>query len=179
MAHDGAMTLQFVDTINAGIGLCQRYQKGAAFRLYVKNHGMEIVVSMLLLAVIACASTAAAIVFVGGMRSWLVLLALVAAPIVLIGNLALLTYLFFSWIEGRAVATPRPQGRVGEWVQAKLGANLGAAPPVPWLLAALFVGLPFLMLVWLSWPIALVLALLALGLPVIYARLDQPRTAKA
>jgi hypothetical protein len=179
MAHHARMTFQFLETVNAALGLYQRYQKGAAFRLYVKNHGMEIVVSMLLLVVIACASTAATIVFVGGMRSWLVLLALIAAPIVLIGNLALLTYLFFSWVEGRAVATPRPQGRIGEWVHAKLGANLGTAPQVPWLLAALFVGLPFLMLFWLSWPIALVLALLALGLPVIYARLDHPGTAKA
>lgn len=173
------MTLGFLDTVNAGYELYQRYQKGAAFRLYVKNHGVEIIVSMLLLVVIACASTAATIVFVGGMRSWLVLLALIAAPIVLIGNLALLAYLFFSWLEGRAVATPRPQGALGAWVEARLGANLGAAPRIPWPMVGLFIGLPFLMLVWLSWPTALVLALLALGLPVIYARLDHPGTAKA
>lgn len=173
------MTLQFVETLNAGIALYQRYQKGAAFRLYVKNHGMEIAAAMLLLVVIACASTAATIVFVGGMRSWLVLLALIAAPFVLIGNLALLSYLFFSWLEARAVATPHPRGALGAWVQAKLHANLGAPPPVPWVLVVLFVGLPFLMLFRLSWPTALVLALLALALPVVYARVDQAGTAKA
>jgi hypothetical protein len=174
------MALQLVSTFNAGLGLFERYQRGAAFRGYVKKHGVEILVAGLLLVAIALACTGATIVFVGGTRPWRVFLALVAAPLVLLGNAGLLLYLFFSWIEGRAVAAPRPHGRVGAWVQAKLGANLGAPPPqVPWPLLALFTGLPFLMVVWLSWPTALVLALVALGLPVLYARVDQAGAAKA
>src|ERR1043165_9019557 len=97
------MALQFFETFTAGYELFQRYQKGAAFRGYVKNHGVEIAVAALVLIGIALACTGATIVFVGGRSSWRVLLALIAAPIVLIANFGLLFYLFFSWIEGRAV----------------------------------------------------------------------------
>ena len=172
------MGIQFLETINAGYELLQRYQRGAAFRGYVKRHGVEVLVAVLLLVAVALACTAAAIVFLGGTRSWRVLLALIAAPLVLIGNLGLLLYVFFSWLEGRAIATPHPAGRIGAWVHAKLRSNRGAPPPVPWLLLGLFVGLPFLMLVWLSWPTALLLAFLLLALPVAYARVDQPAAAK-
>jgi hypothetical protein len=167
------MGLRFLETINAGYELFQRYQKGAGFRLYVKKHGMEIVVAGFLLAAIAVACTGATIVFVGGMRPWLVLLALIAAPLILLGNLGLLLYLFFSWLETRAIPLHPPAGPVATWVHAKLGANLGTAPAVPWPLAGLFVGLPFLLLLWVSWPTALVLAVLAAALPVAYARLDH------
>jgi hypothetical protein len=172
------MALRFLETFQAGYELFQRYQRGAAFRGYVKKHGVELLVFVLFLVAIALACTAASIVFVGGTRSWRVLLALISAPLVLIGNLGLLLYVFFSWVESRAIATPHPHGRLGEWVYAKLRANLGAPPPVPWLLAALFIGVPFLMLAWLSWGVALGLALLALLLPVLYARLDHAGAAK-
>jgi hypothetical protein len=173
------MALQFVSTINAGLGLLERYRRGAAFRGYVKKHGVEIALAILVAVAIALACTGATIVFVGGTRPWRVFLALVAAPLVLLGNAGLLLYLFFSWIEGRAVTAPRPHGRAGAWIQAKLGANLGAPPQVPWALAALFIALPFLMLLWLSWPTALVLAALAAALPILYARADQAGAAKA
>lgn len=173
------MGLEFAATIEAGTALVQRYQRGAAFRNYVKMHGVELVVAVLVLIAIALACTAGTIVFVGGRSSWRVLLVLIAAPLVLLANLGLLLYVFFSWIEGRAVTTPQPHGQLGAWVQAKLGANLGAPPPVPWLLVALFVGLPFLMVLWLSWPTALVLLLLAVATPLLYARVDQAGAAKA
>ena len=173
------MTLQLVATINAGLGLVERYRRGAAFRGYVKRHGVEIVLAILVAVAIALACTGATIVFVGGTRPWRVFLALIAAPIVLLGNAGLLLYLFFSWIEGRAVTSPQPHGRLGAWIRAKLGANLGAPPPVPWLLVALFIGLPFLMMLWLSWPTALVLLVLAAALPILYARADQAGAATA
>jgi hypothetical protein len=173
------MALQFVATINAGLGLFERYRRGAAFRGYVKKHGVEIALAILVAVAIALACTGATIVFVGGTRPWRVFLALIAAPLVLLGNAGLLLYLFFSWIEGRAVTAPRPHGAAGTWIQAKLGANLGAPPQVPWPLAGLFVGLPFLMLLWLSWPTALVLVVLAAALPILYARADQAGAARA
>jgi hypothetical protein len=172
------MGLQFLSTIEAGAALVQRYQRGAAFRNYVKAHGVELLVAVLVLIAIALACTGATIVFVGGTSSWRVFLVLVAAPLMLIANLGLLLYVFFSWVEARAVTAPHPRGKVGAWVQAKLGANRGAPPPVPWVPAALLVGLPFLMVLWLSWPTGLVLLLLAAGLPVLYARADQAGAAK-
>lgn len=173
------MALGFITIVNDGFELVQRYQRGAAFRGYVKKHGVEILVAVLVLLAIALACTAATIVFVGGTRSWRVFLALIAAPLVLVGNASLLLYLFFSWVEGRAVTAPQPHGRLGAWVQAKLRVNLGAPPPMPWAPVAVFVGLPFLMLAWVSWPTALVLLLLATALPLLYARLDQAGAAKA
>ncbi|HWA37312.1 MAG TPA: hypothetical protein VG873_05550 [Burkholderiales bacterium] len=174
----GLQGLQFLATIDAGMALFQRYQRGAAFRGYVKRHGVEILFAALVLTAVALACTGATVVLVGGTSSWRVLLALVAAPIVLLANLGLLLYVFFSWVEARAVTTPHPRGRVGAWLHAKLRANLGAPPPVPWALAALFVGLPFLMLLWLSWVTALALALLVVLLPVLYARLDHAGIVK-
>jgi hypothetical protein len=171
--------IQLLATIEAGMALFQRYQRGAAFRNYVKKHGVELLVAALVLAAVAAACTGATVVLVGGTSSWRVLLALIAAPLVLLANLGLLLYVFFSWVEARAVTTPRPHGRLGAWLHAKLRANLGAPPPVPWALAALFVGLPFLMLAWLSWPMALGLALLVALLPVLYARVDHAGVVKA
>src|SRR5215213_3241423 len=79
----GAMALQFFETFTGGYELFQRYQKGAAFRGYVKRHGVEILVAGLVLVGIAIACAGATIVFAGGRSSWRVLLALIAAPIVL------------------------------------------------------------------------------------------------
>jgi hypothetical protein len=173
------VALQFVETINSGIGLFQRYQKGAAFRGYVKRHGVEILVAGLVLAGIAIACAGATIVFAGGRSSWRVLLALIVAPLVLLANFGLLFYVFFGWIEGRAVTTPHPHGKLGQWVHAKLGSNLGAPPPMPWAMLGIFVGLPFLMLAWVSWPTAIIVALLAVALPIVYARTDHAGAAKA
>jgi hypothetical protein len=172
------MALGFITTFNDGFELIQRYQRGAAFRGYVKKHGVEILVAVLVLLVIALACTAATIVFVGGTRSWRVFLALIAAPLVLVGNASLLLYVFFSWVEGRAVTAPHPHGRLGAWVHAKLRVNLGAPPPMPWAPLGVFVGLPFLMLAWLSWPTALLLVVLTVGAVLLYARVDQAGAAR-
>ena len=55
----------------------------------------------------------------------------------------------------------------------KAGIDLGAAPPVPWVLALLFVLLPFLML-WAVVPmLAFVLVLLHVLAPFAFARLES------
>ena len=148
----------FKDTAYAAYALLQRYQKGAAFRGYLKRHGLEVLVATLVLACIALACTGATIVFVGGTSAWRVFLALLLAPVVLAANLGMLLFVFFAWLETRAVPAPRLE--------------------LPWVPLAVFVALPLLMLAWLAWPAALAATVLLAALPFVYLRLEQAAPAK-
>ena len=172
------MTLGFRETIKAGFALFDRYERGPAFRAYVKAHGLELVIATAAIAIIAVTITGAAIVFVGGNRRWAVLLAIIAAPALLIASLGLLLYVFFSWVETRVAPLAPPTHPATIWLHQKLGANLGSRPPeVPWPLVALFLGVPLLMTTWLSWITALLMLLLAAAVPVGYARMGQASPA--
>ena len=59
------------------------------------------------------------------------------------------------------------------WMRKKLGADLGRPPRVPWLLAAVFVALPFAVLLNLAPAIAAILLALLAAAPVAFARLDR------
>lgn len=148
----------FVETAGAAHALFRRYEKGTAFRIYLKRHSLEVLVAALVLVAISLACTAATIVFVGGMSAWRVFLALLLAPLVLAANLGMLLYVLFAWLETRAIPAPLPEP--------------------PWVPLAALVGVPFLMLAWLSWPAALAAAALAAALPFVYLRLEQPAAAK-
>jgi hypothetical protein len=50
---------------------------------------------------------------------------------------------------------------------------MGRLPPVPWALAAAFLLLPLALLALLATPAALLLCVLGLATPVLYARLDR------
>jgi hypothetical protein len=107
------------------------------------------------------------------------LLGLALAPLVLLGSLFVLAYVFFSWLEERSLArslghrTGRAPGKFARWIRRKLGADLGKAPRVPWLLAALFVLLPLALLAQAAPGIAVPLALLLVAAPILYARFDR------
>ena len=53
------------------------------------------------------------------------------------------------------------------------GIDMGKVPPVPWVMAAVFVLAPLAVLAALAAPAALVLIVLGLGTPVVFARLDR------
>lgn len=168
------MTLGFGETIKAGFALFDRYERGPAFRAYVKAHGPELMAATAAIAIIAATITGAAIVFVGGTRRWAVLLAIVAAPALLVASLGLLLYIFFSWVETRVAPLAPPTHPATIWLHQKLGANLGGRPPaVPWPLVALFIGVPLFMTARLSWITALLMVLLAAAVPIGYARMEQ------
>ena len=100
------------------------------------------------------------------------------APVMLIGSLFVLGLVFFSWLEERSLVrtlghrTAR-EPKAMRWIRKKLGADLGRPPRVPWLLAAVFVALPFAMLLNLVPVIAAILLALLVAAPVAYARLDR------
>jgi hypothetical protein len=125
---------------------------------------------------VAC--TAASIVYVAGARSsFLVLIALLCAPVVLVGSLFVELYVFFSWLEGRALARayhrPAPTGVIRTWLTRKLKADLGAIPRIPWAFAAAFLFLPLLLLAVVSAKFAAAVIVLGILLPIAYARLDR------
>jgi hypothetical protein len=88
------------------------------------------------------------------------------APFVLLGNFFVEAFVFFSWLEGRALA--QVLGR-----RSHEPFNFGPMPRVPWLLAALFLVLPLLVLAAVSGTAALVLILLAVLIIGAIARFDR------
>ncbi|MGQ0544841.1 MAG: hypothetical protein ACT4P3_05830 [Betaproteobacteria bacterium] len=115
--------------------------------------------------------------FFAGLSNWTALPGVLLAPLAAACSLAVIFYVFFSWIEARALAQAlghrtSQASFVETWLRKRLRADLMARPQVPWLAAALFVGLPFALLA-LAAPIAaVVLLLVGIATPVVYARLD-------
>lgn len=130
------------------------------------------------LALLGLACGAGVFLFLAGLRTWLTLPAVLVAPLVALGSLLVIFYVFFSWIEGRALAQalghrtgPRP-GALKRWVEKKLRADLGAMPAVPWLVAAPFVLLPLALLVAAAPAAGISMILVGAATPLVYARLD-------
>lgn len=130
----------------------------------------------LLLLGFACG--AGVFMFLAGLRTWLTLPAVLFAPLVALGSLSVLFFVFFSWIEGRALAQalghrtgPRP-GSARRWVEKKLRADLGALPAIPWLPAGLLVFLPLGLLLAAAPLAGIAVILVAVATPLAYARLD-------
>jgi hypothetical protein len=134
-------------TLHEGANLYNRYQAGAGFRAYVRDR-MNLVVPMAVLMLLgAIGLTAGAVVSLAGARAFLMLLVLLLAPFMLIGNLLVQSFLFFGWLENRAIAKGlkhglEREGPLGRWLRKNLGAEIGKFPPVPWVFAGAFVLLP-------------------------------------
>ena len=83
-------------------------------------------------------------------------------PVMLIGSLLVLGQVFFSWLEERSLARTLGRRTAREpkamrWLRKKLGIELGRPPRVPWLFAAVFVALPFALLLSVVPAIAVIL----------------------
>ena len=130
------------------------------------------------LVLLGFACGAGVFIFLAGLRTWLTLPAVLIAPLVALGSLLVIFFVFFSWIEGRALAQalghrtgPAP-GAIARWLRRKLRADLGAMPAIPWLPAGLLVLLPLALLVAAAPLGGIVMILIAVATPVAYARLD-------
>ena len=118
------------------------------------------------------------VVFLADRHSLLTLFGILLLPVVLVGSLLVQTYVFFSWIEGRALEhelghrhRPAP-GAIAIWLSRNLSLDMGPFPAVPWVLAVVFLVIPLACLAatWLSF--ALVVIALGIVMPVVYGRLD-------
>jgi len=168
-----------VQTLTEAQNLARRYQEGKALRLYVHDRKQLLIPVCLLIVVISVACAAATLVFVADVHPLAALPALLLLPVVLLGSLFVQFYVFFSWLENRALAralgrraTPA-QGPVAQWMRDKLGVDMGTLPPVPWVLAAVIVFAPLTMLASFAPGFASAVIVLAILAPIVYARLDK------
>jgi hypothetical protein len=169
-----------LETLIEGRNLAGRLQGSDVFRHYVTRRMRLVAPSILLFLATSVACTAASIVFVAGAHSsFLVLIALLCAPVVLIGSLFVELYVFFSWLEGRALARAyhrseqTARGPIRTWLARKLKADLGATPRIPWGFAAVFLFVPLGLLATVSAKFAATVIVLGILLPIAYARLDR------
>ena len=150
-----------LDPVNAALGLAQRVLQAPPLKAYVRERKLLIAPVLALMLVVSLACAAAMVLFLGGTRSFLVLLSMLLVPFVLLGSLFVQAFVFFSWIEGRALA------------QALHKDPDKALPPVPWALAFVFLVLPLAMLLAVA-PLLGILLIFLLGLaPYAFMRLDR------
>jgi hypothetical protein len=162
-----------MDILVEAPNLLRRYRDGDAFRRYVDDRAPLVVAVAVVFLMFSLATTAGAVVSIGGTHSLLVLLMLVAAPFLLAGTFFVLIFVFFAWLENRSLAltlarVKKPAGR-----PRGLRGVLAALPPIPWVLAAVFVGLPLVLLASLSLAAAALMMVLALAAPAAYAWLER------
>jgi len=164
-----------VDIFNEALNLVRRYEKGDAFRNHVHER-MNLVAPVLAVCVVISLALAIGIMSQmdhGGLRAFV---AVVALPIVLIGSALLQIYLFFAWLELRALRTMLAHGASSaagpSWL-ARLRSKLGKPPPMPWVSVALLLFFPLLLLAAASPKVAVLIVVLAIAAPIAYAHLDR------
>lgn len=170
---------QLLGPLEDALGLARRYRELEPFQDYIAANLRLIAPAcvLILAAAIACALTP--IMLLVGARPGAALAGLLLAPVALAGSLFVLVLVFFSWLEERALAkslghrTTGAPGKVARWLRKKLRADLGRAPRIPWLLAALFVLLPLALLAGQAPLVTLVLILALVAAPILYARFER------
>jgi hypothetical protein len=166
-------------TLSEARNLVHRFQEGEAFKLYVLRRMRLVIPAGLVILLVSLACAAATVLFLAGGGSWLALPAFLLAPLILVGSLFVQLYVFFSWLESRALAqafsrrTRPAQGALARWLAKKTGADMGTFPRVPWILAAVVLFAPLAMLVLAAPRVGLLLIPLALLTPILYALFDR------
>lgn len=153
-------------TFKDAMKLAERFRNAEGFREYLRRRAAFVVPAVALFVLVSVACAAATVILLAERHAMLALLGMVLAPFVLAGSFFVEAFVFFSWLEGRALA--QALGRRGN-----ADFNFGPVPRVPWVLAALFFVLPLLLLVAVSGTAALVLILLAVGIIGAIARFDR------
>jgi len=171
--------MTFTGPMQDALNLVQRYQQGELFRRYVTQRMWLVAPAALLIVATSLVLAFGIVMFVGGTRPATVLLSLLLAPFVLIGSLFVQGYMFLSWLEGRSLAKSlghsvgKSRGKLTAWIEKHIEADLGAMPPVPWLLAAIFLLAPLVALAMAAPKLAIAVILLQILAPIAFARLDR------
>jgi len=162
-----------MDILTEAPNLLRRYREGRAFRHHVEERMLLVLPAVIVFFVFSLATAAATIVFIGGTHPLRTLLAMVMAPFIVLGSLAVLLFVFFSWLETRAMGPIAGQPAIAPVRSlAGLRAVIGRLP-IPWAYAAGFVGAPLLVVMLLSPKTAAVLIVAAVLTPVVYSLLDR------
>jgi hypothetical protein len=164
--------------IEDAMSLARRYREVDAFHAYVSERAPLVIAVLALIGVAAFACGMTPIMALVGTSAVSALAGMLLTPFVLIGSLLVLGMVFFSWLEERSLArtlghrTAR-EHKAMRWIRKKLRADLGRPPRVPWLYAAVFVAVPFAVLLNLVPVIGTILLALLVAAPFAFARLDR------
>jgi hypothetical protein len=167
-----------LETIQEAANLYNRYQAGSGFRVYLRDRRNMVLPVVVLMVLTAVACTAGTVVCIAGARAFLMLFALLLAPFLLVGSLFVQSFVFFGWLENRALqkglrhALER-EGPVKRWLRKKLKIDMGKFPPIPWLYAGVFLLLPLLATAAVMLPVAAAIVLLHAAALLAFARLDR------
>lgn len=161
-----ASVLPLEKTWNDARSLVTRFQETTGFRQYVASRLAFVVPAVVLFLMVGIACASATLIFLADITSLLALPGLLLAPFVLIGSLFVQFYVFFAWLEGRALERALRRRK-------KAPFDFGELPPVPWAFAAAFLLVPLAILAAVSAVAALVLILLAVLTTVLIARFDR------
>jgi len=168
-----------LETLKQAESLALRFREVEGFRHYVFERKRLVIPAVLVIVLISVACAAGTVVFLAGAHGLLTLLALVLAPVILIGSLFVQLYVFFFWLENRALALAlgrraKPaQGTIAAWLSRKLNVEMGTAPPVPWILTTVVLFAPLAMLAYFAFNVAMALIAIAILAPILYARFDR------
>lgn len=160
-----------MDLFTEAPNLVRRYRDGKTFRYHVEERKRLVLPVVLVFILFSLATTAGSIVFIGGTHPLRTLFAIVIAPFILIGSVAVLLFVFFSWLEARAMApvTGAPTGGLSVAALRSTVARL----PIPWVYAAIFIGLPLVCVASISRTIAAILLAALIAMPALYFALDR------
>lgn len=163
--------------VEDALALAARYRTVDALRRHAVQRKPLLQGASAMLVLLGLACGAGVFVFFAGSGGWVALPAMMLSPIVALGALFVLFYVFFSWVEARALAkalghrTARAWA-LETWLRRKARIDLLARPAVPWIPAALLVALPVALLVAAAPAAGIALILIAITGPLAYARLD-------
>lgn len=167
-----------MDILTETQNLWQRFRSGTAFRLYLRERLHLVVPAMIIFVAFSVTTTAGMVITLGGTHSFLVLLAMVLAPFVLVGSLYVQVFVFFSWLENRAIAQAAHRARKDARQElaatyASLLAVVGGFPPLVQAIGAALVLLPLALFALLSTKVAVLMLVLVAATPAAYALLDR------
>ena len=166
-----------MDIFTEAPNLLHRYREAAAFRRYVEERSPLVLLAVLVFLVFSIVTTATTIVFFGTKHVLLMFVSMLMAPFILGASLVVFLFVFFSWLEARAMArlAGRPAPVHGKATLSLPGLRLALEqfPPVPWLFAGIFVGVPLLIAALVSAKTAALLLAAALATPILYALFDR------
>jgi hypothetical protein len=150
------------DALVEAWNLLGRFQKSDVFRQYVEDRLRLVIPALAVYAVLVIAAVSATAIFISGSGAGFVLPAFILAPFLLAGSLCVAAYLFFAWLEGRALRHSLHHEPLH-----------GLMPRIPWAYVAVFLAVPALVLLFVWWKTALFLIALGVATPFVFARLDR------
>lgn len=166
-------------SLEDALDLFLRLQEGDGLRRYVVDCRQLVLPSVLILLLFSITLSAGTYVYISEVHTLLAILALILAPVILIGSFLVQLCILFYWLENRALMhalggrSKHVPGAIAIWLNQKLNVDMGPFPRVPWILAIVFLVLPLLMLFQVEWIVGFGLVVLAVALPIVYAHFDR------